>query len=173
MARKNSVVSVSIADNLDTITFAVEGQKPIVLIVADLNSEVTQRAMVHGLVQKISDAAALPKNDDGTPASPEDKYNAMLATAERLQSGEWNKRGETTGESAPSGLIRRAVIEWAVANGRTEAKAIAFYEAKDRAGQLALRKVPEIAAIMERIKAERGASKASTINADDLLAEIG
>lgn len=173
MARKNSVVSVSVADNFDLLTITVEGQKkPITLVVADLNSDVTTRAMIHGLSQKISDAAALPKNDDGTPASPADKYNAMLAVVERLQSGEWNKRGDATGETAPSGLIRRAVIEWAVANGRTEEKAVAFYEAKDRAGQLALRKVPEIATIIERIKSERGA-KATVVDADVLLAEIG
>lgn len=171
MARKNSVVSVEFANGL--ITFHVDGMQPLPLALAQLSDDVREKALVHGLIQKVSDAAALPKNEDGTPASPSDKYEAMSAVVYRLNSGEWNKRGEASGDSAPSGLIRRAVIEWAVANGRTEAKAIAFYEAKDRAGQLALRKVPEIAAIMERIKSERGASKAATINADDLLAEIG
>jgi len=171
MARKNSVVSVDANETL--ITFNVEGQPTLSLVFANLSDDVRTRAMVHGLVQKVSDAAALPKNEDGSPASPADKHAAMEAVISRLMEGEWNKRGEASGDSAPAGLIRRAVIEWAVANGRTEAKAIAFYESKDRAGQLALRKVPEIAAIMERIKSERGASKASTINADDLLAEIG
>ena len=173
MARKNSVISVDLSDNSDGILFTVANVGSIELVVSSLAENVRQSALIHGLIQKVSDAAALPRNEDGSPASPSDKHAAMQAVVDRLLAGEWNKRGEASGDSAPAGLIRRAVIEWAEANGRTEAKAIAFYESKDRAGQLALRKVPEIAAIMERIKSERGANKASTINADDLLAEIG
>jgi hypothetical protein len=169
MARKNAVVSVEVTDTM--INFVVADTGVVHMPFTKLPDDVVRAAMLHGLIQKISDAAALPKNEDGSPASPADKMAAMAAVADRLCEGSWNKRGEASGETAPSGLIRRAFVAWCVGEKKTEASANAYYNKLDRAGQLALRKIPGVADAMERIKAERGTP--ATVDADALLAEIG
>jgi hypothetical protein len=168
MAKKNAIVQVSLNDDLSAITFNVEGQKsPIVIDMMNLNADVTRRATVHGIVQKVSDAAALGK--DATPA---DKFNAMKAVADRIvgPEGEWNKRAEGSGEGNVPGIIRRAFVEFATSNGKTEKAANDYYDGLDRKGQLALRKVAEIATIIDRIKSERGPK--SAVDGDKLLAEL-
>ena len=77
MARKNAIVSVELNDN--NLSFIVADTGSIELDVSALAGEVTRRAMLHGIVQKISDAAALGKD-----ATPSDKYQAMRAVADRL-----------------------------------------------------------------------------------------
>lgn len=160
MARKNAVVSVTA--EYPQITFTVDGQKPIVLNAKQLSDEIILRASAHGLIQKVSDASALGK--DATPA---DKHAAMLAVVERLQSGEWSKRsGE--GSGAVGGIIFRALRN--IKPEIDEAKLRTWYDAKTRSEQLALRTNPDIAAEIERIKAERGAN--ANVDADALLADL-
>jgi hypothetical protein len=166
MAKKNAIVSTVVEDGL--ITFHVEGQPVLPLSIAQLSDEVRNRALIHGLVQKVSDAAALGK--DATPA---DKHAAMAAVVYRLNSGDWNKRGESDGSTAPAGIIRRAFVEFAVAAGKPETDANAYYEGLDRKAQLALRNIPEIADIINRIKSERGANASAKVDTNALLAEIG
>jgi len=165
MAKKNSVVSVVVEDN--QIRFVVEGQKsPINLDPSKLTDDIRTRAMIHGLVQKVSDAAALGK--DATPA---DKFAAMQAVVDRLNDGEWNKRSGEGGDSSPAGIIRRAFIQWATDNGKSPESAATKYESMTRKEQLALRKIPAIAEILEAIKASRGPVK--SVDTDALLAELG
>lgn len=173
MARKNAIVSVVFADTkkmvemsataqLITITVAGEA-KPIILDESKLSVDVLGRALTHGLIQKVSDAAALGK--DSTPA---DKHAAMLATVERLLSGDWNKRGDADGTSPIGGIIFRALLAWK--SSADPEKLRAWYDAKPRIEQLALRDVPEIKAEMERIKSERGPGK--TIDTSSLLSDL-
>lgn len=176
MARKNSVVSTVVENSTIAITVAGGGDNgtdaTITVDVSALADEIIERATYHGLVQKISDAAALGK--DATPA---DKYAAMKAVADRLIEGEWKQsRGEGAGPVA--GVIYRAFAQW-VADMATKAKkpvpaaeAIrAVYDGKTRAEQLALRNVPAIAAIIETLKAAK--TPAKTVDTDSLLAGLG
>src|SRR4051812_30459362 len=98
MARKNAVVSVSV--DAQDIIFTVEGFDPIKLSTMAVNEEIQQRAIFHGLTQKVSDAAALGKG-----ATPSDKHAAMLATVTRLLAGDWNKRADGDGSSPVGGII--------------------------------------------------------------------
>lgn len=147
-----------------------------------LNDAVFDAALFHGLTQKVSDAAAISK-DELSGNAVEDaklKFSEMFKVAERLigPDGEWSaRRGD--GSGPVSGLIFRAFEEWATAMAKSRKKPVpsadairAVYDAKTRAEQLALRNVPEIAAIIDRIKAERGAGK-SAVDADSLLGELG
>ena len=171
MARKNAIVSVEL-DNGNPI-FTVAGEGSFSLDLSGLSDEIRNRAMLHGIVQKISDGAALGKD-----ATPGDKFVNMKAIADRLADGEWSKsRGEGSGSVA--GISFRAFREYVetMAAKRkkpipSEAEIRAVYDAKDRAGQLALRTVPEIAEIIERMKSERG-PKASAVDAETLLADLG
>lgn len=173
MARKNSIISVTVSDT-GTILFSVAGAGEFSIDRNALPAEIADRAVVHGVVQKVSDAAAFPKSANATPA---DKLAAMQSVADRLMDGEWSKRsGDGTGPVA--GVIYRAFEEWAFEMALKAKKPLpsseavrAVYDAKTRAEQLALRNVPAIAAIIERIKSERGTRV--EVNTDDLLGELG
>lgn len=178
MAKKNSVISVEF-DN-GNLRFAVANAGEFTLNLSSLSDDLREKALVHGLTQKISDAAAISKAD--LPTDPVEaakvKFEAMKAVADRLAEGDWSKRsGDGSGPVA--GIIFRAFVEFvsnaAKAKKRpvpSEAEIRAVYDAKDRAGQLALRNVPEIAAIIERMKSERGTGTAK-VDTSALLGELG
>lgn len=178
MAKKNSVISVEF-DN-GNLRFAIADAGEFSLNLSALSDDIREKALIHGLTQKVSDAAAIAKAD--LPADPAEaakvKFEAMKAVADRLAEGDWSKRaGDGSGPVA--GIIFRAFAEF-VANAAkakkrpapSEAEIRSVYDAKDRAGQLALRNVPEIAAIIERMKSERGGA-AAKVDASALLGELG
>ena len=177
MGKKNSIISVEA--NADGILFTVEGAGDFTVNFGNLSDDIRNKAMLHGLVQKVSDAAAMPKAD--LPADPIEaakvKFAAMRAVADRLIEGDWSKRsGDGSGPVA--GIIYRAFEQWAMEKAAKVKKTItaeqirAIYDAKSRAEQLALRSVPEIAEIIEQLKAERGAT-ASKVDTSALLDELG
>lgn len=172
MAKKNSIVSVAANDDFTAIHFDVVGMDSIGIDVTALSQDVIRRATAHGIIQKVSDAAALGKD-----ASPADKHAAMLAVVNRLVEGDWNKRAGEGSNSAPTGLIFRAFYEFAVARAKkakrdepSEVAVRTLYDGKSRADQLALRNVPEIARIIDRIKSERGAK--SDVDVDALIGDL-
>ena len=173
MARKNAIVSITRNAENGELTFTVADTGEFNLNPAELSDEVRNRAMLHGLVQKVSDAAAMGKD-----ATPSDKFAAMKSVADRLIEGEWSKRtGEGSGNVA--GIIYRAFREFVETSAKAAKKPVpaeeairAVYDAKDRAGQLALRTVPAITTIIERMKAEKG-STGPAVDADSLLADLG
>jgi hypothetical protein len=172
MARKNAIVSVAVNDGYTGFTVSVDGHDPLLINANNLSDEVRNRAVIHGLVQKISDAAALGK--DATPA---DKYNAMKAVVDRLHDGDWSKRGDGNGDGQPAGIIFRAfhqfIIDASAEAGRdapAEETVRALYDKKTRSEQLALRNDPRIAAIMETLRAAK--VKTSSVDLDSLFAEL-
>lgn len=143
---------------------------PLTIDASTLSDDIRNAAVMHGLVQKVSDAAAL-----GAGASASDKHAAMSAVIARLIEGEWNKRSGDGGGSV-AGIIFRAYREFMLAAAKKRKKNIsdddirALYERKNRSEQLALRRVPEIAEIIDRIKSESGA--VSNVDASGLLDEL-
>ncbi len=182
MARKNALIAVSINEAATELTFTVgEGAGSFTVDMPTLSDDIRNRAQVHGLVQKISDAAAIAKAE--LPSDPAEaasvKYEAMRSVATRLMEGEWSKRSGD-GSAPVAGIIFRAFAEWAADMAKKAKKDVpstealrAVYDAKDRAGQLALRTVPAIAKIIERMKSERGASAANSVDSNALLGELG
>lgn len=181
MARKNSLISVALSDDNATLTFTVGEAGSFNVTPADLAEEIRTRAMLHGLVQKISDAAAISK-DDLTGDAAKDaatKLEAMQSVATRLAEGEWSKR-TGDGSGPVQGIIYRAFEEWVLATAKAKKaeapsseKIREVYDAKPRAEQLALRNVPAIAKIIERMKSERGAKAAKSVDTDSLLSDLG
>lgn len=176
MARKNSIISCAVED--ETLSFAVDGAGEFSLTLSELSDDIRREALVHGLRQKISDGAAIPRDQlpDNAGEAAKMKFEAMSEIAERLRNGEWSaRRGD--GSAPVAGIIYRAFEEWAMARAAEKGAEItpeqvrASYDARDRAAQLALRNVPAIADIIARMKAERGG--ASTIDADAILADLG
>lgn len=176
MARKNSIISSSFDNGMVTIT--VEGFDPLTINLVNLPEDIATRAMAHGIIQKVSDAAAIKRdelpNDPAKAAAM--KYDAMREVFSRVITGEWNaRRGD--GGSASSGLIFRALLEYTNDTRKAakkppveEATLRTYYDGKTRAEQLAFRNVPAIAAIIERIKSERGG--ATKVDADALIDDL-
>lgn len=137
----------------------------------DLSDAMIEQAALHGLKQKIVDAAALSRNPDtGRSASVADKYNAMREVLERLLVGDWNKaRGDGTGTGA-GGLLFAALCR--LYSAKTPEAIRAFLDGKTAAEQAALRKNPKISAVIETIKAERAKDAPDGTDTDDMLAEL-
>lgn len=161
------------------LTFNVEGVEGFTIDTRATSDNIREAAMVHGFVQKISDAAAMPKSElpkDAKKAATV-KRDAMLVVRDRLVAGDW-KRPAGEGGGAVSGLIFRAYAEFATATAIAKKKPVPsdeklreVYGAMDRAKKLSLRNVPEIAEIIERIKSERG--DVTAVDTDALLGDLG
>lgn len=176
---KKSIISTDVDGNV--ITFAVDGAGEFTVDIGALSDDIRARALAHGIIQKVSDGAAIPRAE--LPANPIDvakvKFSAMSAIAERLADGEWSKRsGDGSGPVA--GIIYRAFAEWVATRATAAKKPVpddaairAVYDAKNRSEQLALRNIPEIAAIIERMKSERGSAAAAKVDTAGLLEELG
>ena len=191
-AKGNSVVTYVVSANYHTVAFAVEGVGGFDVDILgmcgpafDELSENGKHATVHGIVQKVSDRAAIGRDPDtGKSASPAEKFEAMKEVADRLQSGgPWNVAREGGGNEGgllyramkklyPHGanvVSRKAFGEW------LEAKAVA--EAA-RLGQKVsvhdvrkgLAAVKSIAKAMDELRAEE--AKATGIDGKALLAEM-
>lgn len=175
MARANAIVQTAIDAEAGTLTITVAGQEPLVLRVGDLSPEVAAYAALHGLKQRIVDAAALERDEMGRPASPADKWAAMAKLVTHYASGskEWGLRaagGEGTGGGVAGGLTLRAVaavqgVELRVMRERLEALA----EKRGTTTKALLARLAKEPAVAEKMAELRGPAKAG---GDELLAEL-
>ena len=164
--KRNATITAAINGNTLTLTFA--NGETLTMRADALNSNVQQYAMMHGLKQKLVDAAAISRNPEtGRAATVDDKYQAVNAVYNRLLSGQWNATREGGGNVG--GLLAQALTRMYA--GRKTAEDIkAFLAEKTDAEKTALRKNPRVAAIIEDIRAEQG--KAANIDTDELLGEL-
>lgn len=138
--------------------------KELRLLASDLSPTIVAQAIVHGLKQKLVDAAAISRNPEtGRAASVEDKFAAVNEVYERLLAGEWNKRRE--GESASGGLLLRALVEY---TGKDAETLKPWLDAKTDAERAALRKNPKVAAIIATLRPV----KDTGVDSDALLGEL-
>ena len=135
------------------LTFT-EGGEVILVKLADLQQDVLKRAALHGLSQKIGDAAAGKKGDEA--------YEACMTVVERIQAGDWAKPSEG-GEGARPSMVVEAIMRALTAAGKSpdKAKVEEKYAGKDseEARKVALSN-PQVKAAYETIRAERAAEKA-------------
>ena len=164
--KRNATISATINGTTLALTFA-NGEN-LTVRGDTLNSDVQQYAMMHGLKQKLVDAAAISRNPEtGRAATVEDKYQAVKAVYDRLLGGQWNATREGGGNAG--GLLAQALTRMYA--GRKTAEDIkAFLAEKSDAEKAALRKNPRVAQIIEDIRAEQG--KTADIDTDELLGEL-
>lgn len=163
MTSKSQISCIIDTDGL-TLNFA-DGAV-ITLGVNDLSDEIIRYATLHGLKQKLIDAAAISRNPDtGRSASLEDKFNAIMDVRERLLAGQWNK-GREGGAGGTGGLLFRALCQ--LYPQKLPEQIREFLEGKSKAEQAALRATPKIAAIIEQLRAKAG----SDIDTDELLGDL-
>lgn len=152
----------------DSLRLTFANGQTLVLQVGDLSPAVLAQALMHGLKQKLVDAAAISRNPDtGRSASIADKYEAVKEVYDRLLSGQWNKTRE--GGGATGGLLFRALCR--MYDGKKTPEALReFLDGKTDAEKAALRKNTKVAAIIETIRAE--SAKTDGVDADGLLDEL-
>ena len=164
--KRNAVITAQIAD--DTLVLHFANGEVLELNANELSPEIRRMALLHGLKQKLVDAAAISRNPEtGRPASPNDKFQAVKAVYDRLLSGQWNATRE--GGSGNGGLLFQALCR--MYEGRKTPEEIrAFLDTKTDAEKAALRKNPRVAAVIEEIRAEQG--KTANVDVDELLGEL-
>lgn len=172
--KKPVSVSLTVDDSAITITHPM-GEE-CVLIIEDLPESIRHAAMLHGLKQKIGDAAAIPRcTETGASATPEEKFAAMSRVMSNLRAGEWFATSRGEGSASRGGLLLRAMIRMAGVEGEALAVLRAKVGALSKKEQADLRGNARVAAIIAEIKAEdeaRTTHGESSDKANDLLAGI-
>lgn len=164
---RKSVVSTDIFGTTLTLNF-ITGQELSVTL-DNLSPEIIKQAALHGLKQKLVDAAAIARNtDNGDSATPTDKYNAVKTVYDRItrEDGTWNaiREGEVKHQG---GIFVRAVMEL---TGKSKADIDAAMEGYSKEQIAALKKNPRVMDIMQRMQREEAAAAGNT--GDDLLAQL-
>lgn len=151
----------------DHLILTPAGGESVLIDPARLSSEVLRYATLHGLKQKLVDAAAISRDPEtGRSATVADKLAAVQDVLDRLLAGEWNKRRE----SGPTGgVLLRALMRLQPAKSREDL--VEWLGTKSDAEKAALRRNPKVAAIIAEIQAEDGSK--SGVDSDALLEELG
>jgi len=168
MARKTAI-SADVYQSTLTLTFA-DG-RDIAIDLNSLSESIKQQAMLHGLKQKLVDAAALSRNPEtGRSATLDDKFAAVKEVADRITSadGTWNKERKS-GDAAENGgnLLLRAIQHM---TGKDRTYAESFLNSKTKEQRAALKKNPRVLSAMAELQA---ATVVGGVNTDELLGELG
>lgn len=169
MNTKRQALSVDTFKNTLTINFS--NGEALELNTDNLSPEIRHAAMMHGLKQKLVDAAAMSRNADNLNSNQVDaKFAAVREVYNRLTSAtpSWNK--EKASVSAPVGSKSMLIEAIVRLNGNTHEYVEQFLNDKTKAQVAALKQNPKILAEIAKIKAEQ---EADTTEADELLADLG
>jgi hypothetical protein len=141
--------------------------KILTLAAGQLSDSIQYEATIHGLKQKLVDAAAISRDPaTGRSATIDDKYAAVKAVYDRLLSGLWNEPREGGGNVG--GLLLKALARMNPAKDAATLKA--WLDGKTDAEKAALRANPKVAAVIAEIQAEK--PEVATVDSDALLDEI-
>lgn len=157
---KKSTITADLFVPKMTLTLTFINGKEIVIDANTLNPEIRDMALLHGLKQKLVDAAAISRNvETGKSASADDKYEAVKKIADRLTSpdGKWNE-GRAAGEPATSASVNSILIRAVMKmTGHSEAYTKDWLANKTKEQRAALRKNPRVVQIMvEVVRSDRG-----------------
>lgn len=162
--KKTPAIQVIISETDNSLAMTFANGKTLELKAEQLPQSIRDYAILHGLKQKLVDAAAIARDTEtGLPASIDDKFNEVNKVLARLIEGSWNAVRE--GGQSNGGLLFRALVE--LYPNKTAEQLKAYLESKTNPEKTALRANPKIASIIERIKA-----KSIDVNSDDLLDEL-
>ena len=138
-----------------------------------LAPEIQRAAMLHGLKQKLVDAAAISRDTTtGRAATIATKFDAVKEIFDRItgaggEAPSWNKP-RAGGAGGQGGLLARAIARY---KGVEVAAAKAYLDRLTDAQKQALRVAPQIATIINELRAE--SAKPAGIDADALLNGLG
>lgn len=140
--------------------FGEAGSETVFL--SDLPDDIVANLAVHGLSQKLGDSYAGAKAaTEGTEIDPDEWCKGqVLSVFGQLKDGNWSTRTPGAG-----GQVTDLAIALAQVGGIDEAVAVEKLADATKEEKAALRKVPEIKAILETLRAERAAAKAKAATA--------
>lgn len=160
-------IEAEIAGRVLTLSFS--NGKRLEIDADRLTDTICEAALMHGLKQKLVDAAAISRDPTtGRTATIETKFAAVNEVYERLLSGEWNKRRE--GSGAVSGGLLFAAMCRVYSATKTPEEVKAYLATKTDEEKAQMRKIGKIAAAIEAIKAER--AKPADVDEAALLAGL-
>jgi hypothetical protein len=174
-AKSNSVVTqelVEVEGQVLGIMFKVKAGEQTLTTTLELekmSESNRKRALLHWLVQRVSDRAAIARNtESGKSATPEEKFNAMRELVEFYNTGteEWAIAGKGPGPSAELTLLVNALCEAYPQKQREDLAKWA--KARSAIERTALMEGKMLKPIVEKLRAE--ASK--QVDADALLAGL-
>lgn len=154
-----------------TLTLNFSNGNEIAIDATKLTEEIKLQAMLHGLKQKLCDAAAIPRDlVTGRTADIDDKYAAVKAVYDRITSENpsWNAVREGESRSTSGGIFLRAMMEL---TNKTHPEAKAALDALSKEQITALKANPKVLAKMHEL--EMAAAKVQAVNSDDLLDQLG
>jgi len=165
--KKDIEATVTEGGNL-TLTFR-HGER-LMVFVDDLTPEIQRAALLHGLKQKLVDAAAISRDmATGRAATIATKYDAVREIFDRItgENPSWNKP-RAGGAGGQGGLLARAIARYK--NVAVEA-AKAYLDRLTDSQKQALRVDPRIAAVINELRLE--SAKPAGIDTDALLSGLG
>lgn len=174
--KSNSVVTVQQTED-GKLVFNVLGAGSLTFDPSKAGDKCNAHAALHGWKQRISDAAAISRNDEtGRPASPAEKFAAMQELIEYYHSGpeEWSRVG--TGSGGSKSLTIEAICrvqgkDYAAVEAEVAAFAARKFEGDTKKALAFLRQGSRVAEAMEAIRKER--MPQPKVDADAALAELG
>lgn len=149
------------------VTFAVKDQPKLRVSFANLSAAVRDRALAHGIVQRVIDAAALSRDGkSGKSATPVEKWTAMKEIVDHLMSGtdQWSLAREQ--ESPFVSLLTQCLCE--IYPERTEEQVREWVKKRSAAERKAMLASEKVKPIAERIEAE----KLKHIDTQELLDDL-
>ena len=160
-------IETAVAGNVLTLSFA--NGEALVVDATQLTPEIALAATLHGLKQKLCDAAAISRNPEtGRSATIEDKFAAVREVFDRITSadGTWNKTREGGAGGNSGGLLFRALC--VIYEGkRTPAQITEFLAKLNDADKAALRKQPRVKTVIDELR-PASADDAATSLLDEL-----
>lgn len=161
---KKIETAIATTINGNTLTMTFGNGETLTVNAASLNDTIRTAAMMHGLKQKLSDAAAISRNPDtGRSATIDDKFEAVRDVWKRITSadGTWNKNREAGEGGATGALLVRALV---ALTGKARGVIEEQVEAMSKEQKAALRANPKVAAKIAELK-----SANADIDSDSLL----
>lgn len=165
-----------------SITWQVRGAGALTLEVAKVNQLNREKAMLHGFVQRVSDAAAMARDSKtGASASPQEKFEAMRRLVEHYASGAegWSPARSVEGvgrpkSENPQARLLRAALK--VFNPAKDEETIAQFVKGLGAAQItALVLSEQLKEAVERAREQlqqEDAKIAEGVNAEELLSGL-
>jgi hypothetical protein len=166
--KSNSVISTE--QRGTSLVFKVRDAGEIELDLQLVSQANRERATLHGFVQRVSDAAAIPRNTEtGASATPADKLAAMQRLVDHFNSGseEWSPTRQAGVGS--DGLLLQSLMRLKPEVAKVDLEK--FLEPLDKAAKAALLASSAIAPIAAELRAE--AAKRSGVDVEDLLSRLG
>lgn len=171
-SKRDTAITAEMDTGRGELRLVFSNGEAITVQIRELSQDMVTHATLHGLKQKLVDAAALIRNPDtGRSATIADKYAAVREVFDRLMAGQWNKgRGDGSGSVRKGGLLFRALCR--LYAGKPPEQIRGFLNGKSKEELAALRKNARVAAIIEELVVEElkaESTKTGGVDSDALL----